>query len=421
VNLESTVPILGIGDDGLDGMPPSTRQRIERADLLIGDQRTLDLVPEGTQQRMVIGTDLDEAVERIAANSEQQIVVLAYGDPLFYGLARYLCDRLGKERFRVQPHVSSMQLAFSRVMETWDDAYLSDLANHGLDQVVERIRVADKVGLFTTDDRTPAHLARALLDRGIEYFLAYVCENLGSPDERVTQGTLAEIASQTFSPLNVMILIRDAGVPDRPPKSTPFRLFGNPEEAFLQSKPKRGLLTPAEVRAMGLGELSLRSDSIVWDVGAGCGSVSIEAARIAAAGTAYAIEKDAEDYHLIRENMKRFGVTNVVPVLGRAPEAWADLPDPDAVFVEGSGREVSRIVDLAYARLREGGRLVANVGSIENLSDVHRTMSRRTEFVKTWMVNLARGTYQLERLRFDALNPTFLLSMSKTSSAPSFE
>ncbi|MFV2070570.1 MAG: precorrin-6y C5,15-methyltransferase (decarboxylating) subunit CbiE [Pirellulales bacterium] len=413
MNRESTVHILGIGDDGLDGIPTSTRRLIEQADLLIGDQRTLSLLPEGGQQRMVIGTNLDEAVERIAVSTEGEIAVLAYGDPLFYGLARYLCDRLGKERFRVQPHVSSMQLAFSRVMETWEDAYLSNLAHHSLDQVVERIRVADKVGLFTTDDWTPAHVARALLSCGVDYFSSYVCENLGSPDERVTQGTLAEIAHQEFSPLNVMILIREAEVPDRPGEASMLRLFGNPEEAFLQSKPKRGLLTPAEVRAMGLAELSLRPDSIVWDVGAGCGSVSIEAARIASAGTTYAIEKDAEDHQLIRENMERFGVLNVVPVLGRAPEAWADLPDPDAVFVEGSGREVSRIVDLAYDRLRDGGRLVANVGSIENLSDVHRTMSRRSGFVKTWMVNLARGTYQLERLRFDALNPTFLLSMTK--------
>jgi precorrin-6Y C5,15-methyltransferase (decarboxylating) len=279
--------------------------------------------------------------------------------------------------------------------------------------VLDKIRVADKVGLFTTDVRTPAKVAQALLGRGIDYFLVYVCENLGSPDERVTRGTLAEIARQDFSLLNVMILLREPDIPDRPREAAAFRLFGNPEDAFLQSRPKRGLLTPAEVRSMALAEMGLRPSSVVWDVGAGSGSVSIEAAQIASAGTTYAMEMDAEDHQLIQENAARFGVANVVAILGRAPETWADLPDPDCVFIEGSGREISRIVGLAYDRLRHGGRLVANVGSIENLGDVHSTLSTRTATVRVWMVNLARGTYQLERVRFDALNPTFLLSATK--------
>jgi precorrin-6Y C5,15-methyltransferase (decarboxylating) len=125
------------------------------------------------------------------------------------------------------------------------------------------------------------------------------------------------------------------------------------------------------------------------------------------------MEMDVEDHRLIKENAKRFGVANVVAILGRAPEAWARLPDPDCVFVEGSSREIIRIVDLAFNRLRRGGRLVANVGSIENLADIHRGLSGRTAQIRVWMVNLARGTYQLERVRFDALNPTFLLSAVK--------
>ena len=114
-----------------------------------------------------------------------------------------------------------------------------------------------------------------------------------------------------------------------------------------------------------------------------------------------------------RENAERFGVSNLVAVLGRAPDAWNDLPAPDSIFVGGSGREISQLVDLAYDRLRPRGRLVANVGSIENLAEVHATLHRRVADVKVWMINVARGTYQLERVRFDALNPTFLLSIVK--------
>ncbi|HTN75470.1 MAG TPA: precorrin-6Y C5,15-methyltransferase (decarboxylating) subunit CbiT, partial [Pirellulaceae bacterium] len=261
----------------------------------------------------------------------------------------------------------------------------------------------------------PAAVAKALLDRNIEYFTAYVCENLGSPDERVTQGDLSEIAEQTFSPLNVMILVRNPDVPDRPTAMVGTRLFGNPDESFLQSQPKRGLLTRSEVRAIALAEMDIGPTSVVWDVGAGSGSVSIEAARIAAGGRVFAIEMDPDDHGLIMANAERFGVTNLVPVLGQAPEAWEKLPDPNAIFVGGSGRHVSRIVELAYARLRPRGRIVASVSSIENLHAVRQVLQAASGDASVWMVSIARGVQQFERMSFEAMNPTFLIGAVKAS------
>jgi precorrin-6Y C5,15-methyltransferase (decarboxylating) len=407
------IHIIGMGDDGLEGITSTARKIVEQADLVLGAESALARIPPGKGERLIVSTNLDEAVERISQAGGKRLVVLASGDPLFYGVARYLCDKLGKDRFEVVPHVSSMQLAFARVKESWEDAYLTDLANHRLDQVVDKIRIATKVGLFTTDESPPKAVAKALLDRRIDYFSAYVCENLGSPDERVTQGELSEIVGQDFSPLNVTILVRRPDVPDRPRDAIGRRLFGNPDEAFLQSKPKHGLLTPSEVRSIALAEMDLGPTSTVWDIGAGSGSVAVEAAQISAGGTVYAIEMDAEDHELIMANAERFGVANLVAILGHAPDAWAKLPDPDCVFVGGSGREISGVVELAYQRLRPGGRLVANVGSIEGLSAVHESLARLAEDVNVLMVNLSRGTYQLERVRFEALNPTFLLSVVK--------
>ncbi len=306
-----------------------------------------------------------------------------------------------------------MQLAFARVKESWEEAYLTNLANHDLEGVVEKIRVMDKIGLFTTQETPPAAVAQALLDQGIDYFSVYVCENLGSPDERVTKAELSDLSAQSFAPLNVMILVRQPDAPDRPRESVGKRLFGNPDVAFLQSKPKYGLLTPAEVRALALAELDIGPQSIVWDVGAGSGSVAVEAASIAHGGKAYAIEMDQEDFQLIKANAEKFGCGNLVAILGRAPEAWEELPDPDCVFVGGSGQEISQIVELAYARLKVGGRLVANVASIENFADGHQTLMPLAGDVRCWMINIARGTYQLGRVRFDALNPCFLLSVVK--------
>lgn len=409
----SKIYVVGIGDDGLESVTSSARQLIHQAELLVGAEHTLALVPGSKAERLVVGGNLDAVVERLSKDIARRTVVLVSGDPLFYGLARFLCEKLGKERFEVLPHVSSMQLAFARVKESWDEAYLTNLATHGLDEVVERIRIAEKVGLFTSEQSPPSAVARELLKRRIDYYSAYVCENLGSPDERVTQGELAEIAEQEFSPLNVMILVRKPGLPDRPNDRLGRRWFGNPDEAFLQSKPKKGLLTPAEVRSLALAEMDLAPRSIVWDIGAGSGSVAIEAAQIASAGTTYAIEMDVEDHALILANAEKFGVANLQAILGRAPEAWQSLPDPDSVFVGGTGREVGRLAELAFDRLRASGRLVVHLATVEGLAEVRAALEKRARGVNVWLVNMARGTYQMERVRFDALNPTFLLSAVK--------
>jgi precorrin-6B C5,15-methyltransferase / cobalt-precorrin-6B C5,C15-methyltransferase len=408
------VYILGIGDDGLDGLTRAARALLDEADVIIGSAQTLVAVGASSAERIAADGDPEEVARQVAAHPDQRVVILASGDPLFYGTARYLCEKLGKDRFEVVPHVSSMQLAFARVKESWDEAYLTNLARANLDRVMERIRVAERVGLFTTDDFTPARIAGALLERGLDYFSAYVCENLGSPDERVTQGELSELAGHTFGALNVMILVRKPHVPDRPRELAGRRLFGNPDEVFLQSRPKRGLLTPAEVRCIALAELDLGPASTVWDVGAGSGSVSVEAAQIARAGEIYAIEMDVEDYQLISANAERFSVTNLTPVLGQAPEAWQDLPDPDAIFIGGSGRHVRRIVEQAYGRLRTGGRIVVNVVSVENVSEVQQLLRQLAGETNVWMVSIARGMQQFDTLRFESMHPSFLIAAVKT-------
>ena len=207
--MANKIHIIGIGDDGLEGVTAQARKLIDEADLLLGADSTLKLLPKSAgKQRATIGGNLDDAVQQVTKAGDKKIVVLASGDPLFYGVARYLCDKLGKERFEVLPHVSSMQLAFARVKESWEDAFLTNLATHSLDSLIEKIRVADTVGLFTSEQHPPAAVAQALLDQRIDYFTGYVCENLGSPDERVTQGSMNELAREKFAPLNVMILVR---------------------------------------------------------------------------------------------------------------------------------------------------------------------------------------------------------------------
>ena len=326
------------------------------ADLILGASSTLTLLESVPARKEALEPEMSVALRQVReALSCRNPVLVSSGDPLFYGVARYLCDRLGKDLFEVVPHVSSMQLAFARIKESWEDAYLTNLAGRPIEAVIDRIRTAEKIGLFSSDECPPARLGRELLERGIDYFRAYVCENLGSPDERVTQAELTDLATMEFNPLNVLILIRKPNRPDRASRAGRRRLFGNRDDAFAQSLPKRGLITQAEVRAIALAQLDIRATSVVWDIGAGSGSVAIEAAQLAHHGMVYAIEPEPADIALIQANAEVFGVPNVRPVLGRAPEVLASLPEPDAIFVGGTGRQVDLVLSTAFARLCQGG------------------------------------------------------------------
>jgi precorrin-6B C5,15-methyltransferase / cobalt-precorrin-6B C5,C15-methyltransferase len=410
----SKLVILGIGDDGLAGLTEPARRLLSAADLILGAPATLSLLESLPGRKQALEPDMSVALRQVReALTHQSPVLVSSGDPLFYGVARYLCDRLGKDLFEVLPHVSSMQLAFARIKESWEDAYLTNLTGRPIEAVIDRIRTAEKIGLFSSDECTPARLAVQLLERGIDYFRAYVCENLGSPDERVTQAALSDLAGMDFNPLNVMILIREPNRPDRASRASRHRLFGNPDDSFAQSLPKRGLITQAEVRAIALAQLDIRATSIVWDIGAGSGSVAIEAAQLASQGMVFAVDPEPSDIALIQANAELFGVPNVRAILGRAPEVLASLPEPEAIFVGGTGRQVDLVLTTAFARLCQGGSMAVNVATIEGLATAYHTLKDLAGEVRVWNVSIARGIEQMDRLRFESIAPTFLLAVTK--------
>ncbi|MCE9530670.1 MAG: precorrin-6y C5,15-methyltransferase (decarboxylating) subunit CbiE [Planctomycetes bacterium] len=410
----SKIHIVGVGGDGLAGLTTHGRDILTSAEMIFGSDAALRLLPELTGERIRIGSDLQQIVDLLRGSfGQKRMVVVAGGDPLFYVVARYLCDRLGKDRFEVLPHVSSMQLAFARIKETWEEAYLTDLSTRSLDDVLDRIRTTETVGLFTSENHSPPRIARELLVRGLDYFRAYVCENLGGPDERITQGELHEIQNMNFDPLNVMILKRKPGRPDARRAARHIMRFGNPDDVFAQSRPKTGLITQAEVRAIALAQLDLQPSDVMWDVGAGSGSVALEAAQLVEPGRVYAIEQDSADYHLIVANAEQFGIRNVQAVFGTAPAVFQGLPDPDAIFIGGNGGEVARLVEASFGVLRPGGRLVLNVATLEMLGSTYEALKRLSPNVSVLLVNLARSVEQMEALRFEAVNPTFVLRAVK--------
>ena len=398
------VEVIGVGDDGPAGLPPQTQALLAEADLVCGGARHLAALPAGPGERFVITKDLDGLVQRIAAAraAGRRVVVLASGDPLFYGVGATLMARLGREAVRVTPHVSAVQLAFARLGVPWHDAAVLSAHGRPLERVLGRAMASHTFAVLTDAVNTPAAVARALLEGGMEDAEAAVCEHLGGPRERVVRARLSAIAEQTFAPLNVLVVLRQPSAVrwGRP-------LIGQPESAYAHA---RGLITKAEVRAVSLGRLGLERAEVVWDVGAGSGAVAIEAASLRLDALVYAVERDAEQYRLLLANVRRYTAGNVRPVFGAAPAALADLPDPDAVFVGGAGGRLGEVLEAAGARLRPGGCLVLNLVLLEHLHAALAWLRARGWAVDVTQVAAARGTPTGEGVRLAALNPVFVLA-----------
>ena len=195
--------------------------------------------------------------------------------------------------------------------------------------------------------------------------------------------------------------------------------LGLPDDAFEQRRPLRGQITKREVRAVSLYLLRLRSDSVVWDIGAGSGSVAIEAGRIAHRGSVYAVERDPDSIELLRRNVKRLAGCNVKVVHDEAPQALEGLPDPNSVFVGGSGGQLAGILDAATGRLKHDGRLVVNLAALERTSEVYHCLKDRGMIVELSSINASRGKEMPDgTVRLEALNPVFIVAAQWKEQAP---
>lgn len=285
------------------------------------------------------------------------VVVLASGDPLFFGIGRTLLHFFGPARIAIHPALSSMQLAFARFKIPWDDAGFLSLHGRETKNLAASILTHDKVFLFTDRHSTPDRIAGSLLTEcgsGIDAeYIIHVAENIGMADERLHTGTLSEIAKQSFGPLNVMILMKTKASTS----SSMAPCFGLSEDEITHS---RGLITKNEVRAASLHDLRLPRQGVLWDVGAGSGAVGLEAARLFPELQVFAVEREEEQIINIQKNRKEFRTWNLQLVHGSAPDALAGLPAPDRVFIGGSSGQLRAIIGHAAERLSPGGRMVVN-------------------------------------------------------------
>jgi precorrin-6Y C5,15-methyltransferase (decarboxylating) len=394
--MPAPITVLGIGPEGPSGLGREARGQLEAAQVLAAGQRHLAAFPDWSGQTLPIEADLDGLIDDLARLSQShRIAVLATGDPLFFGIGRRLLQHFPKEQLHFIPHLSSVQLAFARLKEPYDDAAIVSVHGRPLDRLSPVLdQHPPRIAVLTDPSHTPAAVARhALAHNGSSAYQITVCENLATEKERVTTWSLSDAAAagdDAFARLNVAILHQpeeyreaddksqsDEGAtdapatfgatsgkasPSTPAADSPLPLLGLPETRLAH---RRGQITKQPVRLTALAELALSPGDCFWDIGAGSGAVALEAARLAHTLRVHAFERDPDACDDIRHNKRTLALSNVTLHPGRASQTLPNAPDPDAVFLGGSGGELNDLLEPALARLRPKGRLVVSCVTLE--------------------------------------------------------
>jgi len=348
--------VVGIGEDGLPGLAPAGRALVETAEVLVGGARHLGMVSQGGAERLLWERPLDRTIEAIAERRGRNVTVLASGDPLWYGIGVTLLRRFSRDEMTIVPQPSAFSLAAARL--GWPVADCAAITLHGrpLDTLPLHLGPGRRILALSEDGDTPRAVARLLTELGWGPSRLVVFAHLGGPHEAIVEEEAQSWGDRQVADLNT-ITIECRGMPG----ARVLPLFaGLPDDAFEHD----GQLTKREVRAVTLAALAPLPGETLWDVGAGCGSIAIEWLRAGNARSAIAIERTPARAAVIARNASSLGVPGLRIITGTAPEALDGLPVPDAIFA-GGGIGDPGLLPALWARLRSGGRLVANVVTVE--------------------------------------------------------
>jgi precorrin-6Y C5,15-methyltransferase (decarboxylating) len=348
--------IIGMGEDGYSGLSPHAKARLEEVDVIVGSRRLLSLAPATKAIREEWPQPFSRVVEQIKARRGQKTAILATGDPSNYGVARKILEFLPASEVEIIPHVSAFSLAAARLGWSLPDCDALSLHGRPAAQIEAFIQPGARLIALTENGATVTEAARRLIARGYGESPITVLENMDGPSERRSRYLAKDIHDQTFSELNTIAIecVAEKGVARRP------RVPGLPDEAYVHD----GQITKREVRAVTLAALGPTPDALLWDVGAGCGSIAIEWMRAARGAHAFAIERDASRLQMLAENADRLGTPRLRIVSGEAPKALEGLPAPDAVFI-GGGMGDPGVFEASWDALKPGGCMVANVVTLE--------------------------------------------------------
>ncbi len=348
--------IVGMGEDGFDGLSHQARLAIGKAEVIVGSARLLRMLPECSAERHPWPQPFAAVVKEIATFSGHRTVLLATGDPLNYGVARKVLEFIPFSDVEVIPHVSAFSLAAARVGWSIPDCDTLSLHGRHAANIEAFIQPGARLLVLTSDADTIPEVCRRLVRRGFGASEITVLENMGGPVEKTTRFLACDNLDSSFSDLNTLAIECRAS----PNAIVYSRLAGLPDDAFVHD----GQLTKRDVRAITLSALAPTPNEILWDVGAGCGSVSIEWMRSTRNCEALAFEREVERLRMIASNADNLGAPRLRIIAGSAPATFADQPPPDAVFI-GGGLNTPGVFEEAWAALKPGGRMVVNVVTLE--------------------------------------------------------
>ncbi len=393
------ITLIGMGAGTPETLTAQSLAALRRADWIFGAKRLLEQLPAGcTEQRKAL-YKAEEILAWIAQTKAETPVVLYSGDTGFYSGAAGLLEQLraqGQEA-TVLPGLSSVQLLAAALGRPWQDWKLVSAHGCACDPVAA-CSAGQPVFFLTGGAETPDTLCAALVRAGLGKTAVTVGEDLGTAAQKITQGTAAEIAGQSFASLSVL-LVEAVPVPIR-------RTPGLPDEAFLRGEVP---MTKQEIRAAALAKLGVRPEETLWDVGAGTGSVSVELALAAPRGRVYAVECEPDACTLIRKNREKFAAKNLILIEGRAPQALEALPAPDAVFIGGTKGGMAAVVDAVLAK-NPHARICISAIALETLSAAIAALTAQGLSAEVTQIAVSR-TRPAGRLHLlTANNPIFLIT-----------
>jgi precorrin-6B C5,15-methyltransferase / cobalt-precorrin-6B C5,C15-methyltransferase len=348
--------VIGIGEDGIEALPRALQTLIERAELIVGGERHLAMVPHARAEKKSWASPLSLTLDEIWSRRGKPVVVLATGDPMHFGIGVALARRVPAEEMAVHPHISAFSLAAARMLWPLADAECLTIHGRPLDLLAGAVAPNRRLLLLSHDGTSPAEVARRLTELGYGASEVTVLEHMGGARERIYSGQAESWAHPRSADLNTLAIECRASGHARALALTP----GLPDDAFQHD----GQLTKREIRAATLSALRPLPGQLLWDVGAGCGSIGIEWLRTHRSLSAIAIEADAARQALIEQNAAALGTPHLKLARGEAPSAYEGLAEPDAIFI-GGGLGDRGVVEGAWERLKPGGRLAANAVTAE--------------------------------------------------------
>ncbi|MCP4024047.1 MAG: precorrin-6y C5,15-methyltransferase (decarboxylating) subunit CbiE [Desulfobacteraceae bacterium] len=404
-----TIPvhIIGLGLSNKD-LTRQQKKIIEACDLLVGGKRLLSFFEYLSCEKISITSPISKVITKIKSSMDtKQVVVLASGDPLFHGIGSTLLKHMDKADLVIHPNISSVAAAFAKIKEPWHDACLISL--HGKskkDFNPSEIAKENRVAILTDPNFSPAAIASKFIEANIANFTFWVLENIGSEKEKISCfDDTAELKNNTYSHPNLVLLIKKEGLPLNVSHETH---IGMPDEAFAHEK---GLITKSEIRSITLSKLKLsKNNHLLWDIGAGSGSVSIEASFMMTHGKIITIEKNPERIKNIQANILKFGCHNLTVLNTNFPNGIKTLDTPDRIFIGGGGENLELIISKAIDCLAPGGIIVINTVLLENLDAACRILEKKGLCPQVTQIQISRSKPMPFGKRMAALNPVWIIS-----------